>query len=56
MCANKNIPKFDFNSELSKTPYDLSANALKNVVQALVFGNKLSKIPYSDSKVTLLLR
>lgn len=36
--------------------YDLSANALKNIVHSIVFGSASSKVPYQDSKVTMLLR
>jgi hypothetical protein len=36
--------------------YNLSANALRNVAHALVFGSSNTQVPYNDSKVTLLLR
>jgi hypothetical protein len=57
MCASKNIPRSDIHEELIfKNNYDISTNALKNVVLALAYGGKHTKVPYNDSKVTLLLR
>jgi|JI9StandDraft_1071089.scaffolds.fasta_scaffold587456_1 hypothetical protein len=57
MCASKNIPRSDIHQELIfKNNYDISTNAMKNVIFALAYGGKHTKVPYNDSKVTLLLR
>jgi hypothetical protein len=56
MAASKKVEKFELNFPLApKHTYDLSANAIKNVANALVFGRNTT-IPYGDSKVTMLLR
>ena len=39
-----------------KVSYNVSNYALKNVANALIFGNPHTQVPYHDSKVTLLLR
>jgi len=36
--------------------YNLSTYALRNIANSLVYGQGKIKIPYHDSKVTMLLR